>query len=250
MSWFSAKTESEFWESVPSLGNNNRETSVMTDGEELFKVQCEKLSAALLVKDYFPEMDVVEWDVDAKAKVRWINKGELLAGSFIANDIVKSIFQSGFPVGDLDIYFKTRADAVEFCAINNMHEANFTAIDEERMCIRFTRSSLKFNLIWGVEYLSPKDLVSKFDIRASSMAYDPTASKLWTVNGAIHDASMKEIVFNPVPRATSIQRLVKYVEKGFTIGKYQRLFFSELIRSDIYSRDVELTTGYEVKSPR
>lgn len=39
-------------------------------------------------------------------------------------------------------------------------------------------------------------------------------------------------------------RLVKYIEKGFKIDKNQRLFFAELVRSNLYSPELEAITAY------
>jgi hypothetical protein len=242
------KEESEFWKELPNLGNNYRETSVMTDGEDLYKYQCEHLANAILLKDYDPKLTVNEWAVRSRTKLQWLCKQELIAGSFLASEIAKSVRGTGFETEDIDIYFKSKEHAQEFCTLNNFSQADFKSLPEDRICIRFNDGKLKFNLIWGVEYDSPEHLVSRFDIRACAMALSPYLNKMWAVNGALHDAYEKSIVFNPVPRATSVQRLVKYTEKGFKIEKYQRLFFAELIRSEIYSKDVELTTGYEVKS--
>lgn len=239
----------EFWKESPKFSNDYREVSVMVDGEDLYRFQSNQLASAILIKDMQPQIQVNRWDVSAVTKLNWLDKGELIAGSFIAKEMGHSLGYRSFDTEDIDIYFKCKEDAMMFCTINFLNEANFRDLPNERMCIRFQRRSMKFNLIWGVDYSSPENLVSKFDIRACSMAYDPINKILWAVNGALHDVNKRQIVFNPIPRATSIQRLVKYTQKGFTIEKYQRLFFAELIRSDIYSKDIELTTGYEVKSP-
>lgn len=47
---------------------------------------------------------------------------------------------------------------------------------------------------------------------------------------------------NPVPRGVSVRRFTKYIKKGFEADKYQNLFFVELLRSDIYSAELELMT--------
>jgi hypothetical protein len=96
--------------------------------------------------------------------------------------------------------------------------------------------------IYGVEYDSPEHLITRFDIRACSMAIDPNTNMLYVVRGSIEDTTRKQLVFNPVPRGVSVRRFTKYIQKGFTPDKHQNVFFVELLRSDIYSQELELMT--------
>jgi hypothetical protein len=219
------------------LGSQN---GVLFYGKPLFDEQISKFTSYLLLKD----SDCVEvYSLNATMStdnLYWPNKGELISGSFVAASIKKLIHSDTFPVNDIDIYFKSKEDAVEFTHINNM-SAIHTA---HCMCISIMHNSCKLNLIWGVEYSSPKNLISRFDIRACSVAYDPNYKQLYIVKGAIHDIYRRMIIFNPTPRTVTICRLAKYLSKGFVCEKYQRLFFSELVRSDLYNPELELTTGY------
>lgn len=244
---FNSKTERAFWKTQTQF--NRWPSAKLKDGEKLYKAQCDALASALLIKDRNPSLTVDIHKIGWTSHFDWINKGELIAGSFMASEIAKSVNGKGFLAGDIDIYFKSRVDAVSFCAINSMHNADFSTVDPNSVCIYFNQDGMKFNLIWGIHYESPEHLVSGFDIRACSMAYDPASGNLYTVNGAIDDATEQRIILNPVPRATSINRIIKYTQKGFLMDKYQRVFFAELVRSEIYSSELELKTGYEVKSP-
>lgn len=215
-----------------------------TSGEELYKQQCNTLSSALLISDYKPFIKI-----DSHAKINntawtiwWPNKGEVIAGSYVTSEVAKA-YASIIDYEDIDIYFKSQNDAKEFASKNGMHLALF--LPTQTVCTSFTYSGFKFNLIWGINFDSTEDLISRFDIRACSMAVDPSALTLHYVDGSIYDAVHKQIVFNHVPRAVTVRRLTKYIEKDFSIDKYQRLFFAELIRSNLYSQELELTTGYE-----
>ena len=104
---------------------------------------------------------------------------------------------------------------------------------------------MKINLIYGVHYTSAGYLISRFDIRACSMAIDPNQKQLYVVRGAVEDATMKRLNFNPIPRATTIKRFTKYIKRGFEADKYQNLFFVELLRSPIYSPELEILTKDE-----
>lgn len=213
-------------------------------GEEYHKWQLDHLANALLIEDYNPNVDVDVYKWATKTHYIWPNKGELISGSFMSKTVATAFIKHpvAFEAADVDIYFKKKEDAQEFVRINNISGFDFSS----PVCSYGHDLSIKLNLIYGVEYASPANLISRFDIRACSMALDPSNNLLYIVRGAINDCSSREIVFNPVPRGCSVRRLVKYVEKGFSIDdKYQRLFFAELIRSPIYSTELELvTTAY------
>lgn len=218
-------------------------TSGPLDDVAMHKMQLEKLSNYLILKDKNANLVIDEHEVTGVTRLSWINRGELVSGSFIANEVSKFFNGMGFEFEDIDIYFHSKDDAEKFCRVNGIYNADFS--DKKQMCTSFYHLGDKLNLIWGVSYANARDLISEFDIRACSMAYDPNNSKVYAVSGAIDDAKSKSIVYNPIPRAVSIRRLLKYTQKGFSMSKYQRLFFAELIRTDIYSSELELTTGYE-----
>lgn len=211
------------------------------DSEKFYKIQTDHLANAILIDDYNPNVITETFNISFATKLMWINKGEVLSGSYIANAVAAMICgRTVFEADDIDIYFKSKEDAQEFVKLNNMGHFEFIS----DICAYGAHENMKFNLIYGVPYSDTYSLISRFDIRACAMAIDPTKHELKVVQGAVADAIKKRIVFNPVPRGTSIHRLIKYINKGFEIDKHQRLFFAELIRSNIYSAELELTTGY------
>lgn len=210
--------------------------------EDLYKLQTSHLSNALLIDDYDPMLDVDTYSITFQDKLKWPNKGELISGSFIARAMTEAVYGAcNFHAEDVDIYFHTKEDAKEFVELNGMWGFDF----DNPVCAygNGNGDGIAYNLIWGIEYRDPANLVSRFDIRACAIAVDPNTMLVHAVRGAVDDASCNKIVFNPVPRGVSIRRLVKYVEKGFQIDPHQRLFFSELVRSNLYSTELELITG-------
>jgi hypothetical protein len=142
---------------------------------------------------------------------------------------------------DIDIYFQSKEDAIAFAKLNfpNLQ----TGSDKVGLRV-YTDSGGSFNLIHGIAYRKPEELITRFDFRAISIALDPTSNTVYAVRGALFDVSRKRLVYNPLPNSATIARLVKYVNKGFSIDPYQRLFLAELLRSDTYNADLELRTGY------
>lgn len=209
--------------------------------DALYQVQASHLASAILIQDYDPGVQVDEYIVNFTDKLVWPGRGELLSGSFVSRSVIEAVVgAAGFTAEDVDIYFHTKQDAQDFLWLNAMTQY-FNM--ENPICGYGTFDNIKYNLIWGIEYKDPQHLISRFDIRACAMAIDPTNRKLYMVRGALDDCNNKMIVFNPVPRGVSVRRLIKYVEKGFEIDPHQRLFFAELVRSDLYSTELELITA-------
>lgn len=211
--------------------------------EKHFKQQQEWLSNYLLLGD-IPDISVHTYKPRVPSKnsttMNWLNKGELIAGSFMAHKMNDDI-----PYSDIDIYFQSKDDAMEWMNINNISPWRFRVTSEDICGVVTPTTGKPFNLIWGIKFTSPETLLNRFDIRAISIAFDPNTSYTHYVQGAISDCRFKRLIFNPVPRATSINRLLKYSEKEFRISPKQRLFFAQLVQSSLYNPEIELSTGYE-----
>jgi len=227
----------EFWKTEPKFFIPLH-TTTLVKGEELYKWQMNHLGSALLLEDRISPVEIESCSANAHASFTF-PLGSLISGSFAMHYVIKNM---GYGLGvvqydDIDVYFKSKVDAESFAKKYHMY-ASF----DNPMCAYVNCNGNKFNLIYGVEYNTPGDLISRFDIRACSMAIDPNNDVLHIVKGAIEDATNRRITFNPVPRGVSIRRLAKYIKKNFTIDGHQSLFFAELVRSDIYSPELELMT--------
>ena len=115
------------------------------------------------------------------------------------------------------------------------------------MCWNITFGNVRYNVIFGIDFNNAHDLLAGFDIRACAMSFDPSDGTFSAVSGAILDAWHKRVVFQIGSRVVSVNRLLKYTKtKNFTIDKYQRVIFAELIKFGKHSSDLELNTGYGV----
>lgn len=221
-------------------------SSELKRGKELYDFQVEHLANAILIDDYNANIAVDKCSAFFKTPFIF-PEGTLLSGSFIMSHVASHFTNgsSSLKYDDIDLYFKSKADAQLFLSMNNLDPAHgfyggfkFSG----PMCAYGIIGKLKVNLIYGVEYKDAGDLISRFDIRACSMALDLNANTLYFVRGSIEDATQCHLTFNPVPRGVSVRRFTKYIHKGFEADKYQNLFFVELLRSDIYSPELELMT--------
>lgn len=232
-------SETEFFQEPPKffmpLARKNLKL-----GKDLYDYQINHLGNALLVEDYDANVIIDSCSIQLKTAFKF-PKDCLISGSFVMHHITKQLCGIDHKYDDIDIYFKTKEDAQEFLTLNG--EPNHYAFDfKNPMCAYGFLGPNKLNLIYGVKYKDVGNLISRFDIRACSMAIDPNTNMLYAVEGALDDATRKILTFNPVPRGVSVRRFTKYIQKGFTPDKHQNVFFVELLRSDIYSQELELMT--------
>lgn len=212
-------------------------TATLKKGKDLYDHQLGHLANALIVEDYDAAVEVDTATLNVESSYVF-PVGSLVSGSFVMNYVSTHVGKVPHQYDDIDIYFKSIDDAKDFVRNNSMYGFQFT----NPMCAYGQHNGNKFNLIYGVEYTSPENLISRFDIRACSMAIDINNKMLYVVRGSVEDATQKQITFNPVPRGATIRRLTKYIKKGFEIEKHQSVFFVELLRSNIYSQELELMT--------
>ena len=211
------------------------------EGKDMYEENIGHLASAILVNDYDPNVTVHVADATFTLPFTYPD-GALISGSFIMAAAVKNYGGPQLDYDDIDIYFKNKDDAKLFLTQNKLPDISFDGV----RCAYLKWDSHKINLIYGVEYSSPENLITRFDVRAVSMALDPNSKKIYAVQGSLRDAANKTLCFNPVPRNVSLRRYEKYIKKGFSVkDPYQNMFFAELLKSDIYNPEIELLTkGY------
>jgi len=179
--------------------------------------------------------------VKSKPNIKWM-MDELVAGSSVSQ-----LFNSSIPAEDVDIYFKSIDDAMLFAKLNKVdRQVKWNLAkqkDQLNVCAWVTLNCRKYNLIWGIEYKDVKELISRFDIRACAMVYDPCWDRITMVEDSLQDAIEQRIVWQTTTRHMSVHRLIKYSKKGFKIDPHQRVMFTELLKTK-HNTDLELSTGY------
>lgn len=150
----------------------------------------------------------------------------IISGSFLIHTQVnKSIHYD-----DIDIYFKNEEDARNWAARNNISNIWLAPNNKSFYCSILLSTMVKLNLIFSIDFKDEQDLISRFDIRACAMAYNPTTNVFTLVDGAADDCRDKRIVIQANPRSASIWRLLKYVTKGFKIDRYQTALLNEILK--------------------
>lgn len=231
-----------FWTKLPDPDGISMTDYGFLDQADLFNYQMNGIANSVILGDFHETCKTYTKQVDSSTDFKFINVGEVIAGSSICN-----ILNNHIEANDIDIYVHSIDDAIKLLDINNVtHDLKGKLVDltECKVCFTVVWRGIKINLIWGVKYKDAEDLISRFDIRACSMAFDPNSSIFTVLAGALEDSINMDIHFNLNPRSISVARLLKYISKGFKIDKYQRVVFAELIRTGHHFNDLELTTGY------
>ena len=208
--------------------------------KEHYEKQLDEIQNYILLNDK-PEFEFEIVDANLEYGLHWLKnssdkmKGEIIAGSFMCN-----YFNGSVEYNDIDIYFHSKEHAISWCKINDIIlPISFV----HSLCATVYKNFKKYNLIIGIPFENAQDLISKFDIRACAIAYDPLNCKIINVKGAVGDCINKRIVFQTQAKAITVKRLVKYIEKGFSIHPYQRVIFVELLKTKS-NIDQELLGGY------
>lgn len=221
------------------LGGNRKHP--LKSGEELYHHQIDKLSNAILIDDRSPQVNIESSLISQPITLLKFPKDSYISGSFVMAMVAHQLSRVPLAWDDIDVYFKSKECAIQFLTENKVEPSSFSSF-ENKICSYGWIGPDKYNLIYGVPYDGINWLIGKFDIRACSMAIDPNKMTLYVVEGSIEDATQKRLVFNPVPRGVSMRRYAKYLEKGFKADSHQNLFFVELLKTDIYSPELELHT--------
>jgi hypothetical protein len=232
------------------IGNNNSGPRIITHGftesfdpQLLYQRQLDDLAnrELLLDKPTYNFHKAIHFTQHKHDILTFIGRGEVIAGSTMCR-----LINTDIEAKDVDVYFHNEEDVLTFIEVNKSELEKYS---KAHGCgyAYFKRKGLKYNLIWGIPYENAEDLISGFDIRACAIAYEPLGQKMgrfMAIEGALADCISKRIVYQTTARAISINRLLKYIKKGFNIDKYQRCILAELIKSGHHSPEIEINTGY------
>lgn len=221
-----------FWHLLPMISVPKRVTPLLEE-EKLFNAQMQEISDRVLI-DTAPQIIIHEKQSGGVTQFK-TTPGAVVAGSSLMHLINPAVSSN-----DVDIYVKSKEDARLILAMNGMKAFPY----DSEFCTIGAWHNIKINIIWGIKFETAKDLISGFDMRCCAMAVDIDSGNFYSVDGAVEDAINRRIVFQTNPRLVSVHRLLKYLGKSFTIDKYQRTVFAELIKSGKHDNKLELLTGY------
>lgn len=161
--------------------------------------------------------------------------------AFIAGGAVTSVF-TGQPIKDIDVYFKSR-EAFEYNVAN--------AYDEGYWCVASSKRAATFTLNGGVpiQYMhfdffeTAADIFDAFDFTVNMGAYDFEAKDFVFHDDFLKHNSQRFLRFHPGTRypLASATRVLKYQDRGYTIGK------GDILKIALAGRKVKIETWEDLK---
>jgi hypothetical protein len=211
--------------------------------DTVFEIQSSIIAENILLNgnvDFF-KCDSFKVEKDNSLQIKdnfiWPNKGEIIAGGYLIHERDRYITYS-----DIDIYFKSKTNALEFLELNSIEFSTDLSKNEHSFKTSFKtprNSKAELNIIYGVDFNDKEDLIKKFDFRCCAIAYCPNNDEITYAIGALTDISYKRLIFNPYCSNTTLSRLLKYKDKGFDIDKSQINLFVDFIKSEKYNSSLE-----------
>lgn len=162
-------------------------------------------------------------------------------GAFAAGGAITSVF-TNTDINDVDVYFRSR-EAFE--------EAVAAAYSEGYWCLASSKRAVTFSLNGGtpIQYMhfdffpTADDIFKAFDFTICMGAYDYDAQEF-----VLHDDFMKHnaqrfLRFNPGTRfpLASATRVLKYQQRGYTIGK------GDILKIALACRSVKIDSWEDLK---
>lgn len=164
-----------------------------------------------------------------------------IPGAFAAGGAVTSVF-TGKEINDVDVYFKSR---------KAFEAAVASAYDEGWWCIAASKRAVTFSDNGGapIQFMhfdffpTAQDIFNAFDFTVVMGAYDFDTSEFVFHDDFLKHNSQRFLRFHPGTRypLASATRVLKYQDRGYTIGK------GDILKIALASRKVKIDTWEDLK---
>lgn len=161
-------------------------------------------------------------------------------GAYVAGGAITSVF-TGKPVNDLDIYFKSR-EAFE-TAVANAYDASFWCVDSSKRAVTFSDNGSIVQYMHFDFFPAAKDIFKAFDYTVVMGAYDYDTKAFTFHDDFLKHNSQRFLRFNPGTRypLASATRVLKYQQRGYTIGK------GDILKIALACRGVKIESWEDLK---
>lgn len=139
-------------------------------------------------------------------------------GGFVAGGAITSVFTAQ-PIHDADIYFKSRA-AFEY-AVFQSYEDGFWCVDASKRAVTFSDNGRIVQLMHFDFFPTAEDIFKAFDFTINMAALDLDTNEFTFHDDFLKHNSQRFLRFNKGTRypLASATRVLKYQQRGYTIGK-------------------------------
>jgi hypothetical protein len=141
-----------------------------------------------------------------------------IQGAYCAGGAVTSVF-TGTKINDVDVYFKSR-EAFEL-AVCQAYEDGFWCVASSKRAVTFSDNGRIVQLMHFDFFPTAADIFKAFDYTIVMAAYDYDAKAFVFHDDFMKHNSQRFLRFNPGTRypLASATRVLKYQQRGYTIGK-------------------------------
>jgi hypothetical protein len=141
-----------------------------------------------------------------------------IPGAYCAGGAVTSVF-TGKPINDVDVYFKSR-EAFEF-AVCQAYEDGFWCVSVTKRAVTFKDGDRTLQYMHFDFFPTAADIFKAFDYTIVMGAYDYDTKEFTFHDDFLKHNSQRFLRFNAGTRfpLASATRVLKYQQRGYTIGK-------------------------------
>lgn len=139
--------------------------------------------------------------------------------AFVAGGALTSVFTAQ-PVNDADIYFKSRAAFEK--AVFQSYEEGFWCVDTSKRAVTFSDNCTHIYHLMHFDFFpTAEDIFKAFDFTINMAALDLDSNEFIFHDDFLKHCSQRFLRFNKGTRypLASLTRVLKYQQRGYTIGK-------------------------------
>jgi len=139
--------------------------------------------------------------------------------AFVAGGALTSVFTAQ-PVNDADIYFKSRAAFEK--AVFQSYEEGFWCVDASKRAVTFSDNGSHIYQLMHFDFFpTAEDIFKAFDYTINMAALDLDTNEFIFHDDFLKHCSQRFLRFNKGTRypLASLARVLKYQQRGYTIGK-------------------------------
>jgi hypothetical protein len=139
--------------------------------------------------------------------------------AFVAGGAITSVFTAQ-PVNDADIYFKSRAAFEK--AVFQAYEEGFWCVDASKRAVTFSDNQTYIYQLMHFDFFpTAEDIFKAFDFTINMAALDLDSNEFIFHDDFLKHCSQRFLRFNKGTRypLASLTRVLKYQQRGYTIGK-------------------------------
>lgn len=162
-------------------------------------------------------------------------------GAFAAGGAVTSVF-TGKPINDVDVYFKSR-EAFEY-AVADAYENSWWCVSSSKRAVTFSdNGGTPVQFMHFDFFPTAEDIFDAFDFTVVMGALDFDTGEFAFHDDFLKHNSQRFLRFHPGTRypLASATRVLKYQDRGYTIGK------GDILKIALASRKVKIDTWDDLK---